>query len=248
MSLLLIAVFYSNNIKAQNAEKLFNNYHKWGVTGQYNIFPAADITPTNNANLDYKILKDKLFSFGFTYNFYQKKRWNFKARLQLQWFGNTEDLFISKEETVLPINLSLNTRSTRDLILYFPITTEYVFFKKGNINIALGGGLALSYYGFSDLVISKLGVDDIPIFISNYINSTNPFYTSGHIEASVYFKRKKIMFQTSIIYNKSFKSYRTGKYEFKNLDASPVTRGYIDQSGDYIGVSLTVYFKKKNKS
>lgn len=163
----------------------------------------------------------------------------------MQWFGNIEDLFISKEETVLPIDLSLVTSSTRDLILQFPITTEYVFLKKGNINITLGGGFALSYYRFTDLVTSKLGIDAIPIHISNYTNSTNPFYTSGHLETSIYFKRKNFMLQTSLIYNKSFKSYRTGKYEFRNLEVSPDTRGLIDQSGDFMGLSLTVYFRKK---
>ncbi len=53
------------------------------------------------------------------------------------------------------------------------------------------------------------------------------------------------MLQASVIYNKSFKSYRTGTYTFMNLQQSPDVTGTIDQSGDYLGVSLTFYFKKK---
>jgi hypothetical protein len=247
MSLLLIAVFSSNIINAQSAKDLFNNYHKWGITAQYNIFSEANVTPTNNSNLNYSNLKSKLYAFGVEYNFYQYKSWNFKTGVQLQWFGDADKLFISQKETVLNFDIDEWSRSNHDLILYLPISTEYVFFKKRVINFSLGGGLALSYYRETNSG-RFFDIDNAPIFNADTNNSTNPFYTSGHIEASVYLKRKSFMLQVSIIFNKSYKSYRTGLYEFSNLQESPNTKGLIIQSGDFTGVSLTVYFKKKNKS
>ncbi|MCF6214473.1 MAG: hypothetical protein L3J45_10670 [Flavobacteriaceae bacterium] len=247
ISLLLIVVFYSPNLRAQSAKELFNNYHKWGITGQNNIFSAADVTPTNNSNFNYNILKSKRFAFGFEYNFYQYKNWNFKTGVQLQWFGNAENLFISQKETVLSFDINSWSRITDDLIVYLPVTAEYVFLKKGNVNFSLGAGLALSYYR-ETIGGSFFNIDNQPIFNADTNNNSKPFYTSGHIEASIYFKRKRFMLQTSIIYNKSYKTYRAGLYEFSNLQVSPNTKGLIIQSGDYIGVSLTIYFKKKNKS
>ncbi len=247
ISLLLIVVFYSNNLEAQNAVNLFNNYHKWGITVQYNTFSAADVTPTNNDNLNYSVLKSKLYAFGFEYNFYQYNNWNFKTGVQLQWFGDADKLFISQKETVLNFDIDEWSRSNHDLIVYLPITTEYIFLKKGAVNFSLGGGLALSYYRETNSG-RFFDIDNTPIFNADTNNSRNPFYISGHIEASVYFKRKSFLLQTSIIYNKSYKSYRTGLYEFSNLQMSPNTKGLIIQSGDFIGVSLSVYFKKKNKS
>jgi len=247
ISLLLIAVFYSPNLRAQSAKNLFENYHKWGIIVQYNIFSAADVTPTNNSNLNYSVLESKFFAFGFEYNFYQYKNWNFKTGIQLQWFGDADKLFISQKETVLSLDFDDWSRSNYDLIVYLPITTEYVFLKKGAVNFSLGAGLALSYY--RETFSSRfLDIDNAPIFNADTNNNKKPFYTSGHIETSIYFKRKNFMFQTSFIYNKSYKTYRAGLYEFSNLQVSPNTKGLITQSGDYIGVSLTVYFKKKNKS
>jgi hypothetical protein len=56
------------------------------------------------------------------------------------------------------------------------------------------------------------------------------------------------MLQASIIYKKSYTSFKEGTYEFKNLEMSPDVNGSINQSGDFIGFGLTIYpkrFKKK---
>ncbi len=53
MGFLLMVVLFSNHLTAQNAENLFSNHFKWGVTGQFNTFKAAEITENpNNPNLD----------------------------------------------------------------------------------------------------------------------------------------------------------------------------------------------------
>jgi len=44
-----------------------------------------------------------------------------------------------------------------------------------------------------------------------------------------------------------FKSYCTGTYQFTNLQNIPNFSGTIDQSGDYIGFSLSFHFKRKGK-
>ena len=56
---MLIVVFSSINLTAQNAQNLFKTHFKWGVTGQFNTFKAAEITEiSNNTNVQFAILKD----------------------------------------------------------------------------------------------------------------------------------------------------------------------------------------------
>jgi len=255
MGFLLMVVFNSTNLTAQNAENLFDSHYKWGVTGQLNTFKAAEITEKpNNGNVEFAILKDQKMAVGLSYNFYQYKSWNFKTDLQLQWFGNVRQMFIAEEETILPFDFSRWSRTEHDRLVYLSLTAEYVFFKTGSFYFAFGGGLGLTYYKYYEIYGDGggLSINDVQVFSDLYNSDETPFYGSAHLETSIYFKRKSFMLQASVIYNKSFKSYRTGVYKFTNLEVSPGVVGTIDQSGDYLGISLTFYlkklhFKKKNK-
>lgn len=172
--------------------------------------------------------------------------------MQLQWFGDDDLLFIAKEESILPFDYGHITRSEHGRIAYLPITVEYMLFDKSKINFSFGAGFGLSFYEFTDLETRtlRIGSQDVPkqiMHIANQTNNKNPFYTSVHIEANVYFKTKGFLLKANIIYNKSFKPYRTGDYEFLNLELSPNTKGKFEQSGDFLGVGLTVYLKKQKK-
>jgi len=248
MGFLLMVVFNSIHLTAQNAENLFKTHYKWGVTGQFNTFKAAEITEIpNNNSVEYAILKDQKMAIGLNYNFYQYKNWNFRAGLQLQWFGNAEEKFIAEEETILPSDYGLWSRVEHDHLIYLPLTAEYVFLETGSFYFALGGGLGLTYYHYYEaLSDGGIAINDVQVFSVLYDSDENPFYGSTHLESSIFFKRKSFMLQASVIYNKSFKSYRTGHYTFMNLQQSPNVTGTIDQSGDYLGVSLTFYLKKIN--
>jgi len=251
MGFLLMVVFGSKHITAQNAKDLFTTHFKWGVTGQFNTFKAADITETpENPNVKYAILKSQLMAVGLSYNFYQYKNWNFRAGLQLQWFGNAQELYLAKEEIVIPYDYADWARINHDLLVYVPVTAEFVFLRTGSFYFTLGGGFGLTYYAYDKITrVLSIGNTTAPtieeqVFNVIYYNSKPPFYGSAHIEGSIFFKRKSFLLQASLIYNKSFKSYRTGTYTFMNLQVSPDVTGTIDQSGDFLGVSLTFYLKK----
>lgn len=55
------------------------------------------------------------------------------------------------------------------------------------------------------------------------------------------------MLQTNIVYNKTFKNLLVGEYQFGNLLVSEPTRGNYIVSGNFIGLSTTIYFKKRTK-
>tara|TARA_R110000868_G_scaffold119876_2_gene318084 strand:+ start:1374 stop:2162 length:789 start_codon:yes stop_codon:yes gene_type:complete len=249
MSLGLIAILKTEKITAQHAKTLFNNHHKWGVVIQYNVFDAANITPTNNPNINYEIFKSKMFALGIAYNFYQYKNWNFKAELQLQWFGNLEGLTILEPENIVPFNYEDLSRTEHDKTGYLPLTAEYVFLNTGSFSFSIGGGLGLTYYWHYDIEGSSgLAINDVTLFEAYERTDYPLFYLSNHLQASIYLKRKSFMLQTSLIYKKSYTSFRTGTYEFKNLKVSPDVKGAFDQSGDFLGISLTIYPKYMTKT
>jgi len=246
MSLVLIAILKTENISAQNGENLFRSYRKWGVVGQYNIFSAANIEATKNRNLKHEIFKSKMFAVGVAYNIYQYKNWNFKAELQLQWFGNYNGITILEPENETSENIGWFSRTEHDKLGYLPLTAEYVFANHKSFSFSIGGGFGLTYYE-PDEIVRRFSINNVVLFSENYKTSNSSFYLSNHIQASIYFKRKSFMLQTSLIYKKSHTSFRTGNYEFKNLELSPDIKGNINQSGDFLGLSLSIYPKKSKR-
>jgi len=247
MSFMLIVVFGSKNVAAQNAEKLFENHTRWGITGQYNIFSEAVITPTRNNNLSYEILKSKRFAVGLEYNLYQSKNWNFKTGLQLQWFGNELGYEILEPENETSFNLGGFVSTEHDKLVYLPISGEYVFFTTKNLFFSFIAGLNLTYYESYDDETFTTSINDVQLFTSSYKNNSSPMNFGIHFGPSIYLKRKSFMLQMNLVYKKSFSSFRKGTYQFSNLELSPDVSGTIDQSGDFLGAGLTIYFKKRTK-
>lgn len=245
MSLGLIAILKTEKLTAQHAENLFDSHHKLGAVIQYNVFEAANLTPTNNPNVNYELFKNKLFALGISYNFYQYKNWNIKAELQLQWYGHHDGITILEPENIADFNYLDESTISHDKMGYMPISAEYIYLKKASFSFSVGGGLGLTYYWHYDVSgSSSLAINDTVVFEAFEREDYPLFYFSNHLQTSVYFKRKSFMLQTSLIYKKSYSSFKTGTYEFINLKSSQDINGKFNQSGDFLGVSLTIYPKK----
>ncbi len=99
-------------------------------------------------------------------------------------------------------------------------------------------------YWFHDEVNSV----EAEVFASYVKTTDNDFFqTSLQMGAGVYFLFDKMMVHTNILYNKSFKDLFQGEFQFGYLDVSKPTRGYYTVSGDYLGLSATIYLKKRVK-
>jgi hypothetical protein len=246
MSLVLIVFFMCIKTNAQRAENLFVKHQKWGIITQYNLFEGAKVSPTNNINLNYQIPESKLFALGIVYNFYQKKHWNFKTELQLQWFTDYDELLIAEPENVTSSNIVFYGSTTHDKTGYLPVTIEYMFFETGSFSFGVGAGVGLTYYWHYDISGSSgLAINDVTLFEAFQRDDYPLFYFSNHIQASIYFKRKNYMLQASVVYKKNLgDSFKEGRYEFKNLEQSPDVYGTFKQSGDFLGFSLSIYPKK----
>lgn len=245
---MLITVFCTISLKAQNAEKLFKNNHKWGVNLQLNNYFGSNNYKAHKDSYYYKINNSIVPAIGVRYNFLQIKNWNFNASFQLNFFGDRDKEYIAPEELPNIGGWWVVTSSELSSILYIPITAEYIFSTERKVSYSLGAGLGMSYYQYNEDTSGSFDVNYIPISRINYIGNGH-YFASGHIKASMYFKSKGgTMFQTSLTYKKSFKNYREGEYSVTNLAQSPDNTQKFSQSGDYLGLSLAVYFKKKNKN
>lgn len=247
MSSMLITVFCTVSLKAQNAEKLFKNNHKWGLNMQLNNYFGSNNYKVHKDSYYYKINNSIVPAIGLRYNFLQIKNWNFNASFQLNFFGDRDEEYLAPKELPNIGGWWGSGSSNLESILYIPITAEYIFSTERKVTYSLGAGLGMSYYQYNEDGGGRLEVNYIPVITEDYIGNGH-YFASGHIKASMYFKTKGgTMFQTSITYKKSFKDFRKGEYSVTNLAESPDNTHKFSQSGDYVGLSLAVYLKKKNK-
>lgn len=245
---LWLILFFTVIANAQNNKHPYEKYFKWGFVGGINIFTEAKMTSEYpNANVSYQVNSTADWAIGLEYNIFLDDKWHTNIALKTQWFGDKETEFIGKNETTLPVDFLEVSWTNPDFTLSLPISMVYTYQLSPKVSINAGAGLGLTYYRYTDIVTSGIELDFLLIRESNYSSHKNPFYISGHLEAGLGFELAKTLIQTKAIYSKSFKSYRTGTYQFTNLQESPDFGGTIDQSGDYLGFSLSIHFRKKEK-
>jgi hypothetical protein len=97
-SIILITVFCTVSLKAQNAEKLFKNNHKWGLNMQLNNYFGSNNYKAHKDSYYYKITTSYVPAIGVRYNFLQIKNWNFNASFQLNFFGDRDKEYIAPKE------------------------------------------------------------------------------------------------------------------------------------------------------
>lgn len=70
-------------------------------------------------------------------------------------------------------------------------------------------------------------------FLGSYVVGTGLYYIMG-----------KFLLKANLIYVMNFQKTISGEYQFANLFSSPDTRGYYDLSGNYLGLLVSLGWKK----
>lgn len=110
-------------------------------------------------------------------------------------------------------------------------------------------GLDISYITNSrDDISIQLSSDELnetrEVFAAYFETQEKQFQGALAFGAGFYIPLNKLMLQVNLIYNKSFKYLLEGEYQFGNLLVSEPTRGDYKISGDFFGLSTTVYMRK----
>jgi len=246
MSILLVTV--STQVRSQNSNLFLQNYYKLGFFGQSGI-DSKGVVKKEDSSVGYDLLKYKSYQFGLLYNIYQEKKWNFKTGFILKFKSTKEHLYFKKEQTGYNRDISFIQSTYSSSRMYsVPLITEYIIPLSNRIKWEISPSLTFSYYtGQEGDGGNFIGSAKIYEFYDGY--KKNPLFLSAEISTGFYILFKHFMLQPELRYSKSFRPILTGYYETEGFLTEPhSSKGTFEQSGDYWGLSLSVYLKKKKKN
>ncbi len=242
--LLLFGLLYTGFFYAQlfDYSKDFNitrNYRPWGISLSGNLYPFYSQNDLNSGDLINRTHLMWGFSFGLVYNWTWTNHFGMKFRLKAEKMSVYKyKLFIPASETSDGKNFYDNIGSYAPFSIHLPVTLEYRNFLIENYTLHFQAGMDIAYHwGFNQLKDHN-----------NYLTSTfaNPprFVYDLYFVAGWYYEFPWALWETGVVYRHTLKDYYNGVYTVGNLKNSPDEIGRISQSGKYIGLEFTVYFKK----
>lgn len=247
MSILLIVVFSTTGTAQENATDFLKEYYPIGVFGQYTNNSKGTVVK-EDLTVNYDLLSYVTAQYGFVYNVYQTKRWNFKTGIILKPKMEKVGLHFTKEQTGRDFDFRYTaTVSGDDKMWSFPLIAEYIVPLSDKVKWVIAPSFTISIY--KDFGGNGLNARTAKIWHINDDRSDVPLHTSAEISTGFYFSFKHIMLQPEIRYSKSFNTLKSGNYTTENYLTTPnSSTGTFKQSGDYWGFSLTVYIKKKGRN
>ena len=195
------------------------------------------------------------FQLGVKYHFLKDKQWGFNTGISMTLMSQGNFSFSLKEEDVYANyeGFEGSAKEYGDMYISIPLNVEFKKRIKQKVYFNFNTGINIYF-------LRRGGVEFIHVLVSEelqekregfalYENTQhNQLQVSAIFSTGLYFTLNKFMLQTNIIYNKTFQNLLEGEYQFGNLFVSEPTRGDYIISGDFIGLSTTVYFKKRDKN
>lgn len=226
---------------AQDFEK-FSSYKNWGITLGGAVDFNAGVTSSNS------ILKSKAglgYDVGLFYNMFQAKRWGANIGLNL----NIRDSYRFKLSGTNNFN---NTYSDQVYYLSIPImaTFKHKLYENAFLNAKFGLDVLLTGNNkdadFTKQTING-GITKESFSFDSRVHSSN-MNASMLFSVGGLFTLKNFLLGANVVcsYPLDGGTYRTkGNYTFQ--DASTVIFGNYNFRGGYIGLSLSLQFKKSSK-
>ena len=250
--LCFITSSFSQNSKSNKLD-IFNSYSNWG----YSLTPIVYNKASTTRNFGEIILNNKpmlSFQLGVKSHFRADRIWSFRTGLNLTLISFANLNFELKKEDVFSSFKGYEThiKDHGYLFLSVPLTIEYkkAVAKKVIFNSNIGLDIFYLTRSRNDLSIELISEElneGREVFATYQETQDNQIQASAVFSVGLYFLFDKCMIQTNIVYNKNFQNLLEGEYQFGNLFMSEPTRGDYFVSGDYIGLSTSIYFKKRKK-
>lgn len=229
---LVTITFYS-----QNAEVLFKeNYSKMGLElGNNQLFTKNTPNPAL-----YEWLPSNSFTFGLTYNFYQKENFNFKASLLYASFNQNTQFVVAGNEGTQSVN---NSSTGPYSLLMLPLDMEYYFKISDKSYFSLNTGVELTFnpYG-SDEGFSGEGSGSNGNYtsIETYeYSKAFPLFFGFNLGASYNLATKSMLLKFNAKYHNQFQGYI---YEgISTITVNGVSsQAKQNLTGDYFGFGVTI--------
>lgn len=248
MGIYSIFFLFTNICLGQNAENLFSDQKKWGISLNRSTYFAK-----NEPNsVDYKLYNQSMFSLGFTYNFYQIGNHNFKASV-IKNFKNweTASLKLKKEDISSEYDYEDQTSIRIPNSQWkFNLLYEYVFrLGRKNFSTFSIGPEILYYPKIRAGGSTGYGINpgEVITRVTEKTERVQDFNPGLKMELSAYFKTNIGMFQLRADGLIGFNDYQRTETHAFNLEVSPETYSKHIIKGHYLGLGLTYYFNKREK-
>lgn len=254
-ALLLVLAFSSKLTKAQEKPfEDFKEYTNYGISFSPMLYNKSETTSFSYGNRD--IYHKPTFSgkIGAVYVFNPQNPLSFRTGLfleKLPLYNHEFELYSEDFPEGEEIGAGIyGEKKKGQLRLNVPILAEYKYRLSPrfifNINagaefmfLRKGGFENISAWEYTDEMVSeKFGI---------YGNTQGGIYPSLRLSPGIYYKSKYLLIQTNLVYKKSLKNYYEGEFQYNNLENASPSRGDYKLSGDYIGLEVSLFFKKSRK-
>lgn len=231
----------------------FKTYSNWG----YHITPILFEKASTTRDFGSTVLENKVmtsFQLGIKYHFLKEKKISFNTGVKFTLIPQINSYFkLSKNDVYESFNgFEESLKEYGSVYVSVPINVEYK--KRLNNNIIFNTNLGLDIFYITSsrddfsIELASSSLNEVrEIFAIYYETQDNAVQFSAVLSTGIYFMFNKFMLQANLVYNKNFQNLLDGEYQFGNLFVSEPTRGDYIVSGDYFGLSTTVYFKKRAK-
>ena len=227
---------------------VFYDYTHWGFSVMPILYESPKFTPNSVAKIQADSYVPSV-QLAFRFHFNHAKAFSFNTGLIFTWIPLVQYSFTLKEEDVfVNDDRFFNSDGFSDSYVLIPLNLEYKLRAGKNLYLNLNSGVSFSVRGgftAHDEHGIRIGQESLfKPFNFNYRSSN--FYFNAQVSTGLYIIFDKFMLRTNVLYNKSFQDIQKGEYEFSGLRVSSSETGSFSFSGDYFGISTTVYFKRKN--
>lgn len=253
ITLFLVSIHsYSQNHKSFQE---FDRYKSWSFGSSYYLFGKEQVksiygsytyVPLNSNGYSFSIRKifnrTGKFSFitGLTLNYNNLYKFEYQLKQEdISSYGYTEDFDFKVSGTMtrrqnfsIPILLEYKSKINWDVFFNGQIGVETMYMDTG-------------FTEYSSSFYTENTNGKTLIYYNLYNSSNSKLYPNLVLSPGFYFMFKDFMIQTNIVYSKSLKNQYVGSLSFKNLDVSENSLLEVKKSGDYIGLSLYLFFKNR---
>ncbi len=245
MSILLIVVCMNDGFGQDNELDFFDNYIRTGAFVQYTHNFNYDLY-LEDPSVNIELLPYKTATYGFLINIYQTHHFNFKTGLIFKPLMVRNKILFTSSQTGLEFDLLLLYGADAGKKLFgVPVLAEYLTPLSNKIIWSISSGVTVNWLGNYKMGVTNIRND---AKIDLEINYKNKITLDGQLATGFYFLFKPFMFHLEFRYSKSFTPIVKGKIFIENFQTIPHNSlGRFNQSGDYYGVSLSIFLKKGKK-
>ena len=236
-------VFAQGFINYKNNSDVFDNYTRWGIQIDGLLYSPAEIETLNS--YDFKSNYATGYKFGLVYNLSFSTHFGFKTGILMA------QMPVIVSEFTLPgntINTDKDYHHTGSIYsglfnnFSIPLLFEYRNYTFNRFIINMDAGIHLDKTG------GKIYSDLYRDYYITQVSHAGSFDMNLVLKLGGYYQFKPVMLQTNLVYKHHLNNQYEGTYTFSNMENNPDVNGSYIQKGDYIGLSLTFYFYKENRT